>query len=440
MFFDQPLTTLVREAAARPDRLHGHYAALLTEIERRDATLQSFCGISRVWLAGELDRLDKMAASGKEAGLFGLPVGVKDTIVVSGLPTKSGTATDVGRLLGLSQSPAVTQLQEAGAVIVAKQATHQFCSSAGPAATQSARGPEFYAGGSTVGGAAAVAAGFTRLALGSDAAGSIRHPAALAGVAGLRPRKGVISDRGQVNGDLSGQSTGLLARSAIDIAMVFERCPALFSSPPDRPVIDRDRVTIGIPDITLQTIDPAATTALRLAATRLEEAGHTVVSTSLWQTQEAVDDFFFVMNFENWLFHKRLMTEHADIYHPDVLRVMQTGASIEPHHADAARRRLTGYQQRFFEQAGAEGLDMLLTPSIPWPDMRADAGPSRALSAEGGRFTGISNIYDLDSVTVPVERGPDGWPRSAMLHGLFVPLSRLLATATTIDLHRADAA
>lgn len=432
MFFDQALTTLVQQAAARPDRLHRHYADLLADIERRDATLQSFCGVNGLWLAGELDRI---ARSAKAGGLFGVPVGVKDTIVVSGLPTKSGTPVDVGRMLRLPQSPVVTRLQEAGAVILAKQATHQFCSSAGPAATISARGEDFYAGGSTIGGAVAVAAGFTRLAVGSDAAGSIRHPAALAGIAGLRPRKGVLSDDGQVNGDLSGQSTGLMARSAGDIALVLERCPALFATPSDRAVVDRECLTIGIPQITWVNIDPAAAAALDHAATRLGEAGHRVVPTSLWQSTQAMVDFFLVMNFENWCFHRGLIAEHPEIYHPDVLSVMQVGAAIEPGEAAAARRRLAERQRRFLDHAEAEGLDMLLTPSIPWPDMRKDAGPSRTLSAEGGRFTGLSNIYDLDSLTVPTVRGPDGWPRSVMLHCLTVPLSRLLSTACGLDLN-----
>jgi len=438
MFFDQPLTSLVKQAAARPDMLHTHYAALLAEIERRDATLQSFCGISRVWLAGELERLERLSASGRKAGLFAVPVGVKDTIVVSGLPTKAGTPLDVGRLLRLPPSPAVTRLQEAGAVIVAKHATHQFCSSAGPAATQSARGDEFFAGGSTVGGAVAVAAGFTRLAIGSDAAGSIRHPAALAGITGLRPRKGALSDGGQINGELSGQSTGLLARSAEDIATVIERCPSLFSTPSDRALVDREFLTVGIPEIAWINIDPAAASALRLVAARLEEKGHKVIPTGLWQTEDAVEDFFLVMNFENWLFHRRLIAERANIYHPDVYRVMQTGASIEPQQASAARRRLVEHQRRFFDQANAEGLDILLTPSIPWPDIRKDAGTPRALSGEGGRFTAVSNIYDLDSITVPAERGTDGWPRSAMLHGLTISLSRLLACAAAVELHHGE--
>lgn len=439
MFFDTPLHDLLEQAAARPDQLRAHYAELFAEIGQRDTTLRSTCDPSWTWLESELDRVGTQPVSKSNQRLFGLPVGVKDTIVVSGLPTKAGTPADVGQLLRLPQSPAVTALRKAGAVIVAKQETNQFCSSAGPAPTESLRGPACFAGGSTVGGAVAVAAGFTRLALGSDAAGSVRHPAALAGVAGLRPRKGSISDKGQINGSLSGQSTGLIARSAADIAMILARCPSLHVEPADRATLDKERPVIGVPDISWHDIAPAAEAALRSSVSRLMALGYRVEPTPIWMTEEAQDDFFLVMSFENWLFHKRLMTEHSEIYNPAVRDVMRAGKAIEPQQAAAARQRLFGHRQRLLDLAHAAGLDMLLTPSIPWPDIRKDAGTPRELSAIGGRFTAISNIYDFDSLSVPVERSSEGWRRSVMLHGITMPLSRLLACARHIELAQADA-
>lgn len=437
MFFDAPLGDFVDRAAARPDLLRQHYAALFADIERRDPALQSMCDPDRGWLTAELDRIEALAIPGARPGLFGVPVGVKDSIVVSGLPTKAGTPVDVGGMLGLPESPAVTALRQAGAVIVAKQATNQFCSSAGPASTQSVRGPAYFAGGSTVGGAVAVAAGFTRLALGSDAGGSIRHPAALAGVAGLRPRKGTISDDGQISGALSGQSTGLLARSADDIATVLELCPSLHVPPREEAAFGKDKPVVGIPETAWIDIDAAAEKALRSAAGRLAELGYEVLPTPLWQTQEAQDDFFLVMRYENWLFHQPLMAAHEDIYEPAVREVMRSGASIEPGQAEAARRRLVDHGKRFFDLARAQGVDILLTPSVPRPDILKDAGTPRELSGIGGRFAAISNIYDIDSITVPVEKAPGSWPRSVMLHGLAVPLRCLLACARGLDLPRA---
>src|SRR5690606_12830753 len=133
----------------------------------------------------------------------------------------------------------------------------------------------------------------------SDAGGSIRHPAALAGVAGLRPREGAISDDGQVNGALSGQSTGLIAPSVDDIATIVARCPSLHTAPDDRAVFDGAQPRIGVPDISWVNVDPAAAEALRTAMGRLRDRGYEIVETPLWQTGDAHDDFFLVMGFEN---------------------------------------------------------------------------------------------------------------------------------------------
>src|SRR5690606_35200686 len=91
MFFQAPLDELVTQALEHPDLLRRRYAELFAEIERRDATLLSLCDADWGWIAGELDRIEALRVSGRKPGLFGLPVGVKDSIVVAGLPTKAGT-------------------------------------------------------------------------------------------------------------------------------------------------------------------------------------------------------------------------------------------------------------------------------------------------------------------------------------------------------------
>ncbi|PSJ56850.1 amidase family protein [Pseudaminobacter soli (ex Li et al. 2025)] len=433
MFFDGPLAAIAEHAARHPDTLRDHYARLFDDIGRRDGKLRSLCDPTWEWLEGELNRISALLASGGGTGLAGVPIGVKDTIVVPGLPTQAGTQHDLGRILSLPPSPAVIALQQAGAVIVGKQATHQFGSSAGPAHTQSVRGADYFAGGSTVGGAVAVAAGFTHVALGTDGGGSVRKPAALAGVAGLRPRKGSISDEGQVNGTVFGQSTGLIAPSAQDIAMVLKRCPSLLTAPSNDLSSSRGNPTIGVPDISWMNVDAAVAATLRASAGWLARMGYKIVPTSLWYTEEAKRDFFLVVSFDNWMFHKPLMVEHSEIYRPDVARVMRMGEMIEPHEADAARYRLTEHRARFLDAAASEGLDMLLVPSVPWPDSHKNSASFQDLSAEAGRFGIIANIYDFDSFSVPVERDQTGRVLSVMLLALSSPLSQLLECALHVE-------
>jgi len=352
---------------------------------------------------------------------------------VPGLPTQAGTGRDLDGLMRLAPSPAVAALQAAGTVVVAKQATHQFASSAGPAPTRSLRGSTFFAGGSTVGGAVAVAAGLTRIALGTDGGGSIRKPAALAGVAGLRPRKGTISDEGQVNGHVFGQSTGLIARSAADIAATIDACPSILAGPPAAAPASGRKPVFGIPDIGWQNIAPAAADTLRNTAARLLERGYQVRPTSLWFTQQAREDFVRLVNFDNWTFHAPFIARRPDLYGPDVLRAMKAGEGIGQDEAEAAARRMGLLRAGFLEEADREGVDILLTPSVPWPDVRNRDGTPRELSGEAGRFAILSNIYDLDSISVPVERDGGSHIRSVMLHALSVPLSDLLDEARKLE-------
>jgi len=410
--------------------LPAAYAALFERILREDAALQSLLDPAWSWIEKELARLGAHLDAGKGRALCGVSLGVKDTIVVAGLPTRAGTTVDLGEILPLKPSAAVAALQDAGAVVVAKQATHQFGSSAGPATTLSLRGPDHYAGGSTVGGAVAVAAGFTALALGTDGGGSLRKPAALAGVAGLRPKKGTVCDEGEVNGGLFGQSTGLIARSAADIAAVLERCPRLLSAP-----LEAERpgpLVIGIPDIARSAIAPPAGQALEAAAGRLIQMGHVVMPAPLWIDEAASRDFLIAVNFDNWAFHAPLLAARADIYTPAVARTMRLGEAITQQEAAGAKRRLADHRVRFLEAAVARGVDLFLTPSVPFPDARIGTASPQDLSGETGRFTILANIFDLDSLSLPLLREAEE-TRSVMLTGLGISLATLLGCARRLE-------
>ena len=133
--------------------------------------------------------------------LHGVAVGVKDLIDVAGLPTRAGSNVLADAPPATVDAPVVARLREAGAVVVAKLHTHEFAY--GPtgdvAATGPARNPHDpsrITGGSSSGPAAAVAAGHLPLALGTDTGASVRTPAALCGVVGLKPTTGVLSTHG----------------------------------------------------------------------------------------------------------------------------------------------------------------------------------------------------------------------------------------------------
>src|SRR5215467_5507328 len=174
---------------------------VLAAIEESQPTLNAF-----VTVAADAARRDAALArdelaSGEDRGpLHGVPVAVKDIVDTAGLLTTMGSRHFAGHIPE-RDAEVVTRLRAAGAVIVGKTTTHEFAY--GPTGDRSANGPganprdpSRMAGGSSAGSAAAVAAGLVPLAVGTDTGGSVRIPAALCGVAGIRPTYGRIPTDG----------------------------------------------------------------------------------------------------------------------------------------------------------------------------------------------------------------------------------------------------
>ncbi len=198
--------------------------AALSQIESHDRDVHAF-------LAVHGDRARKRALSLAESGqakslpLGGVPVAIKDNMCVEGTPTTCGS-----KILGKYQPPytatAVARLEKAGAVVIGKTNLDEFAM--GSSTENSAFGPTCNPwdlsrapGGSSGGSAAAVSAGMAAAALGSDTGGSIRQPAALCGVVGMKPTYGRVSRYGLVAFASSLDQIGPFARTVEDAALIL---------------------------------------------------------------------------------------------------------------------------------------------------------------------------------------------------------------------------
>ena len=254
--------------------------AYLDRIDRVDGDLHCFLRTRRESALAEAEALDRDGRS----GLQGVPVALKDILSTRGEETTAGSRILEGHL-PLFDAGAVTRLREAGTVVIGKTNMDEFAM--GSSTENSAYGvthnpwdPARVPGGSSGGSSAAVAAGLAPIAYGTDTGGSIRQPAALCGVVGMKPTYGAVSRHGLIAFASSLDQIGPFALTVRDCALALaavaghDRCDST-SVPLPEPVRVPDAedlrgVTIGVPEALLaQGVEPGVResfdAALRLA-------------------------------------------------------------------------------------------------------------------------------------------------------------------------------
>ena len=281
-------------------------------IEDRETEVHAFNLVMADEARSAADVIDAAVAQGDNPGpLAGVPIALKDNMCTRGIPT-----TCSSKILEGWRPPydatVVTRLREAGAVIVGKTNLDEFAM--GSSTENSAFGPTRnpldvtrVPGGSSGGSAAAVAAGFASLAIGSDTGGSIRQPAALCGVVGMKPTYGTVSRYGLVAFASSLDQIGPFASNVRDAAMLLETIwghdPADSTSiPSGYPSLldDLDGGVAGlrvgiVEELTeVEGISPEVREAVMSAARALEAAGAIVDRVSVPSTLYGLDAYYLI--------------------------------------------------------------------------------------------------------------------------------------------------
>ena len=208
-------------------------AACLRRIEELEPTIKAFVTLDDEGARDQARRLtEELARAGPRSALHGVPVGIKDLVDVEGLPTTASSRVLEGNV-ATSDAPVVATLRAAGAVIVGKTNTQEFAYGVVSAPTRNPWDTNRIPGGSSGGTAAAIAAGMTLAGIGTDTAGSIRIPASLCGVSGLKPRPDVIPVDGIIPLAPSLDACGPMARSVADLRILFETLDGGLGSAPE---------------------------------------------------------------------------------------------------------------------------------------------------------------------------------------------------------------
>ena len=201
--------------------------ALLDRIERLDPRLNAFLHVDAKSALKEARAAEAEAAQGRLRGaLHGIPVGIKDIIDVSGLPTTCHSKILENNVAARNDAACVARLRAAGAIILGKLSTHEFAIG-GPSFDlpwPPARNPwnrDHHPGGSSSGSGSGLAAGFFPMALGTDTGGSVRNPASACAIVGTKPTYGLVSRRGVFPLAFTLDHVGPMTRSVADNALML---------------------------------------------------------------------------------------------------------------------------------------------------------------------------------------------------------------------------
>jgi aspartyl-tRNA(Asn)/glutamyl-tRNA(Gln) amidotransferase subunit A len=285
------------------------------EIGSRDGEIHSYLSLSRERAMAQATKIDEMAAKGETLpALAGVPVGIKDVLVMQGSPATAGSLILKGYRPPYDAT-AVTRLEAAGAVLLGKLNCDEFAM--GSSNENSAYGPvlnpralDRVPGGSSGGSAAAVAANFAVATLGTDTGGSIRQPAAFCGVVGILPTYGRVSRYGLIAFASSLDRVGPLTKNVKDAATVLQVIAGkdeLDATSSDRPVEDYagglakpvEGLRIGVPaEYFGEGLDPEIRSAIDGVLAGLKTMGCVVKPVSLPHTKYAIPTYYVIATAE----------------------------------------------------------------------------------------------------------------------------------------------
>jgi len=357
-------------------------------------------------LAAADERTAELARGDWRGPLHGVAVGVKDLIDVEGLPTRAGSKVLADAPPAAADAPVVTALRAAGAVVVAKLHTHEFAY--GPtgdvAATGPARNPHDpsrITGGSSSGSAAAVAAGHLPLALGTDTGCSVRTPAALCGVVGLKPGYGRLPTDGVFPLSESCDHVGLLAVDVHGAAVAYDVLARQGGTGGGIQAPGVAGLRIGVPDGPYwAALDPAITRAVAAAVDRLGRHGAEIVEAPTPMIDELAATYEVIVGSEALATHADWLASRPGDYQPATRRRLERVAGLSAREyvtAQRQRRRLVRAMR-----AALDGVDALVLPTTR---LRATPIGAATVDVGGTRVTVASALLALN---LPFNLA--GWP------------------------------
>jgi aspartyl-tRNA(Asn)/glutamyl-tRNA(Gln) amidotransferase subunit A len=425
----------IREGSLTPNDL---VEALIERAHRLDPTLRSTITLAEESALAAAQSAGDAVRRGQWAGpLHGIPLGIKDCIATAGLRTTANSRVLAGWVPG-EDAPVVATLRSAGALVLSKLNLNEFAWAIPGEDDLHAppRNPwslDHFAMGSSSGSAVAVASGLCPGALGTDAGGSIRQPAANCGVVGLKPTHGLI-DAGRTLGAPTICEVGPIARTVEDCALLLSAMSGGRTRYADGLQRSPGGARVGVPRsfIDQAETDPQISAAFGEALNALRDLGMEIVDVEVDGLADAAAADFLVLNAEAFAAHQHTLRGRLQDYGRSARLYHTQGAFLSA--ADYMVALQVGKTVRERLDLTLSSVDVLATPVVPF--LTAEAArmaKARPHTGGGAVFTAPFNLTGHPALSIPCGMSADGIPIGLQLVGSADGESDLLAFADVYE-------
>ena len=337
--------------------------------------------------------------------LYGALVAVKDIFHVAGFTTRAGTAVP-SELFAGAEAVCVSRLRAAGALVLGKSVTTEFAFFE-PGPTRNPHNIHHTPGGSSSGSAAAVAAGYCPLALGTQTVGSVIRPAAFCGDIGFKPTQHRIPSSGLVYYSRSADHVGLFTQDvrSMDLAAgVLCEAWRPYPGPTSLPVA-------GVPEGPyLEQAEPEARELFETHLALIEEAGCRIKRIKTFENIEEVKRVHKTMIYAEFAReHREIYADFGNLLRPRTAEMAEEGTKITDDELHGARYRRRAFRREVEERMASEGIDLWVCPAATGP------------APEGIHATGDPNMNlpwthaGMPAMTIPIGKAANGLPLGLQL-------------------------
>lgn len=405
--------------------------AALARIAAKDHLIDSFLTLTPERAMADAVRAERDFMRGHDRGpMQGIPIGLKDIIETAGVRT-TGQSRSLADNVPARDAEVARRLAAGGAVLVGKNTTWEFAHGGaswdvvGPPA-RNPWNPERHPGGSSSGTGAAIAAGFVAAGVGTDTGGSIRLPAAMCGIAGLKPTYGRVSRRGVFPNCFTHDHAGPMARTSADAAVMLGVIAGHDPADPasaEQPVPDYraaltgrlDGLVAGVPWAWLDEAGCKDGTrrAFDAALAALVAAGAVVKPISLPALKAYGDSKKTIAMAELFAIHGKTLRETPHLLGKSLRYRIQCGALIRAEDYIRAMRLRTRLAAA--TQAAFASVDLIVTPTAEPAGALEASSPALMFSAAS--LTTPFNSTGNPALSLPMGFDPDGMPYSLQIAG-----------------------